>query len=34
VVHRYNELQQQLVNAGVSIIEQLAVASEYGMVFS
>ncbi|QTP14137.1 two-component sensor histidine kinase BarA [Serratia symbiotica] len=33
VVHRYNELQEQLVNAGVNIIEPLAVASEYGMIF-
>ncbi|RLM15616.1 two-component sensor histidine kinase BarA [Gibbsiella quercinecans] len=33
VVHRYNELQEQLVDAGVSIIEPLAVASEYGMTF-
>lgn len=31
VVHRYNELQEQLVDAGASIIEPLAVASEYGM---
>ncbi|AKH88282.1 two-component sensor histidine kinase BarA [Edwardsiella tarda] len=31
VVHRYNELQDQLVDAGASIIEPLAVASEYGM---
>ncbi|MFI8415210.1 two-component sensor histidine kinase BarA [Serratia sp. NPDC078593] len=33
VVHRYNELQEQLVDAGTSIIEPLAVASEYGMTF-
>ncbi len=33
VVHRYNELQEQLVDAGASIIEPLAVASEYGMTF-
>lgn len=33
VVHRYNELQDQLVDAGASIIEPLAVASEYGMTF-
>ncbi len=26
VVHRYNELQEQLVNAGVNIIEPLVVA--------
>lgn len=31
VVHRYNELQEQLVDAGASIIEPLAVASEYDM---
>ncbi|WP_312457798.1 two-component sensor histidine kinase BarA [Pseudescherichia sp.] len=31
VVHRYNDLQQQLEDAGASIIEPLAVASEYGM---
>lgn len=31
VVHRYNELQKQLIDAGSSIIEPLAVASEYGM---
>ncbi|MBV4368843.1 two-component sensor histidine kinase BarA [Erwinia phyllosphaerae] len=33
IVHRYNELQRQLVDAGVNIIEPLAVASEYGMTF-
>ncbi|KID00728.1 two-component sensor histidine kinase BarA [Hafnia alvei] len=33
VVHRYNELQAQLVDSGASIIEPLAVASEYGMTF-
>ncbi|PLR38561.1 two-component sensor histidine kinase BarA [Chimaeribacter coloradensis] len=33
VVHRYNELQNQLVDSGASIIEPLAVASEYGMAF-
>ncbi len=33
VVHRYNELQNQLIDAGASIIEPLAVASEYGMTF-
>ncbi|HHQ6626625.1 TPA: two-component sensor histidine kinase BarA [Serratia fonticola] len=33
VVHRYNELQEQLVDAGANIIEPLAVASEYGMTF-
>ncbi|VFS48306.1 Signal transduction histidine-protein kinase BarA [Budvicia aquatica] len=34
VVHRYNELQDQLVDSGSSIIEPLAIASEYGMTFS
>ncbi|MEM6162108.1 two-component sensor histidine kinase BarA [Erwinia sp. P6884] len=34
VVHRFNELQRQLVDAGVNIIEPLAVASEYGMTFN
>ncbi|WP_411706124.1 two-component sensor histidine kinase BarA [Edaphovirga cremea] len=34
VVHRYNELQNQLVDSGASIIEPLAVASEYGMTFN
>ncbi|WP_435927646.1 two-component sensor histidine kinase BarA [Dryocola sp. BD613] len=33
VVHRYNDLQHQLEDAGASIIEPLAVASEYGMSF-
>lgn len=33
VVHRYNDLQRQLEDAGASIIEPLAVASEYGMSF-
>ncbi|MEI2265724.1 two-component sensor histidine kinase BarA [Erwinia sp. CGal63] len=33
IVHRYNELQRQLVDAGVNIIEPLAVASEYGLTF-
>ncbi|MGB9098915.1 two-component sensor histidine kinase BarA [Erwinia sp.] len=33
IVHRYNELQNQLVDAGANIIEPLAVASEYGMTF-
>ncbi len=33
VVHRYNELQAQLIDSGSSIIEPLAVASEYGMTF-
>ncbi|EDS2266520.1 two-component sensor histidine kinase BarA [Salmonella enterica] len=31
VVHRYNDLQRQLEDAGSSIIEPLAVSSEYGM---
>lgn len=31
VVHRYNDLQNQLENAGVSIIDPLAVACEYTM---
>jgi len=31
VVHRYNDLQQQLEDAGASIIEPLAVSSEYSM---
>lgn len=31
VVHRYNELQNQLIASGASIIEPLAVASEYSM---
>lgn len=34
VVHRFNELQRQLVDAGVNIIEPLAVSSEYGMTFN
>ncbi|MGY4566100.1 hypothetical protein ACVWZ0_003506 [Erwinia sp. TECH1] len=33
IVHRYNELQRQLVDAGINIIEPLAVSSEYGMTF-
>ncbi len=33
VVHRYNDLQRQLEGAGASIIEPLAVSSEYGMSF-
>ncbi|CFQ35124.1 MULTISPECIES: two-component sensor histidine kinase BarA [Yersinia] len=33
MVNRYNELQNQIVNAGTNIIEPLAVASEYGMTF-
>lgn len=31
VVHRYNDLQRQLEDAGASIIEPLAVSSEYGL---
>ncbi|WP_039055408.1 two-component sensor histidine kinase BarA [Enterobacter sp. Bisph1] len=31
VVHRYNDLQRQLEDAGTSIIEPLAVSSEYSM---
>ncbi|KEA54437.1 histidine kinase [Mangrovibacter sp. MFB070] len=31
VVHRYTDLQRQLEDAGASIIEPLAVSSEYGM---
>lgn len=33
VVHRYNDLQHQLEDAGANIIEPLAVSSEYGMNF-
>lgn len=33
VVHRYNDLQNQLENAGISIIEPLAVSCEYAMNF-
>ena len=33
VVHRYNELQSQVVEAGASIIEPLAVSSEYSMTW-
>ena len=31
VVHRYNDLQRQLEDAGASIIEPLAVSTEYGI---
>ena len=31
VVHRYNELQRQVIDAGANIIEPLAVSSAYGM---
>ncbi|TCV99215.1 two-component sensor histidine kinase BarA [Biostraticola tofi] len=33
VIHRYNELQNQLVNAGKSIIEPLAVSTEQGLAY-
>ena len=33
VVHRYNELQHQVHDAGANIIEPLAVSSEYGMTW-
>ncbi|AIR85209.1 histidine kinase [Pantoea sp. BL1] len=33
VVHRYNELQHQVRDAGSNIIEPLAVSSEYGMTW-
>lgn len=33
VVHRYTDLQRQLEDAGASIIEPLALASEYGLSF-
>lgn len=32
-IHRYNELQDQIISAGASIIEPLAVISEYGINF-
>jgi two-component system sensor histidine kinase BarA len=32
VAHRYNELQNQLIESGTNIIEPLAVASEYGIL--
>jgi len=31
VVHRYNELQRQVIEAGANIIEPLAVSTEYSM---
>ncbi|WP_312239998.1 two-component sensor histidine kinase BarA [Pantoea sp.] len=34
VVHRYNELQRQVIDAGANIIEPLAVSSEYGMAWN
>ncbi len=33
VVHRYNDLQNQVYDAGANIIEPLAVSSEYGMTW-
>ncbi len=33
VVNRFNELQTQLTDAGISIIEPLAVSAEYGMTY-
>lgn len=33
VVHRYNELQRHVIDAGASIIEPLAVSSAYGMTW-
>ncbi|KNC07958.1 histidine kinase [Pantoea sp. RIT-PI-b] len=33
VVHRYNELQHQVHDAGANIIEPLSVSSEYGMTW-
>ncbi|ERK12516.1 BarA sensory histidine kinase [Pantoea sp. AS-PWVM4] len=33
VVHRYNELQHQVQDAGANIIEPLAVSAEYGMTW-
>ncbi|MBE5253514.1 two-component sensor histidine kinase BarA [Mixta mediterraneensis] len=33
VVHRYNELQRQVMDAGVNIIEPLAISSEYSMTW-
>ncbi|MGL4860840.1 MAG: two-component sensor histidine kinase BarA [Enterobacteriaceae bacterium] len=34
VVHRYNQLQEQIISAGSSIIEPLAIASEYGIKYN
>ncbi len=33
VVHRYNELQRQVIEAGANIIEPLAVSTEYSMTW-
>lgn len=33
VVHRYNELQRQVMDAGANIIEPLAISSEYSMTW-
>jgi|GEM_PF-3635925 len=33
VIHRYSELQRQLLFAGTNIIEPLAVSCEYGMTY-
>ncbi|WP_026042342.1 two-component sensor histidine kinase BarA [Pantoea sp. A4] len=33
VVHRYNELQHQVIDSGSNIIEPLAIASEYSMMW-
>lgn len=33
VVHRYNELQRQVIDAGANIIEPLAISSEYSMTW-
>ncbi len=33
VVHRYNELQRQVIDAGANIIEPLAVSTEYSMTW-
>ncbi|MDH2068118.1 two-component sensor histidine kinase BarA [Pantoea sp. GD03673] len=34
VVHRYNELQRQVIDAGSNIIEPLAISSEYSMTWN
>lgn len=33
MVHRYNELQRQVIDAGANIIEPLAISSEYSMTW-
>ncbi|MGK3144232.1 two-component sensor histidine kinase BarA [Pantoea sp. C2G6] len=33
VIHRYNELQRQVIDAGANIIEPLAISSEYSMTW-